>query len=151
MMALAVLPARNGPGAQTLPAADAAHAVHAAAGEADVPMASLQQEVPTDGGTFNVRLSTSPHPLRLNEYFELIVEIRSLDEPSNDSPLRVGVDARMPGHEHGMNTRPRRLELEDGRFVFAGMLFHMAGEWAVELDVARGRIREKAKTRLTLE
>jgi hypothetical protein len=151
MIALSVLPAGSGTGAQTLSAADAAHAVHAAAGEADVPTASLQEAVLTDGGTFNIRLSTSPHPLRLNEYFELIVEIRSLDEPGNDSPLRASVNARMPGHEHGMNTRPRRLELEDGQFVFAGMLFHMAGEWEVELDVGRGRIHEKANARLTLE
>jgi hypothetical protein len=31
------------------------------------------------------------------------------------------------------------------------MLFHMAGEWEITIEVARGRIRERASARLTVQ
>lgn len=52
------------------------------------------------------------------------------------------VDATMPAHRHGMNYRPSVERLADGRWQVDGLLWHMAGEWRLQLEVAMdGRTR----------
>lgn len=133
-------------GAQDVPIARAP-----TAGEARVPSATLSGVLASDGGTFDLRLTTDPQPVRLNEYFELIVDVAAERAAEDRNPVWVGVDVQMPEHAHGMNTRPRREQLGDGRFVFRGLLLHMAGEWEIVLDVAKGRVRERASVRLVVE
>jgi hypothetical protein len=123
------------------------HAQHAARAQTAV----LPPQLTTDGGKFSLRLRASPDPIRLNEYFELVVEVSAdaLDDDRN--PYWVDTRALMPAHAHGMNTLPRREDLGSGRFLFRGMLFHMAGEWELTFDVAKGRAREHASVRLVVE
>jgi hypothetical protein len=45
------------------------------------------------------------------------------------------VDATMPEHQHGMNYRPRLLDLGAGRWRAEGLMFHMAGRWELRFDV----------------
>lgn len=45
------------------------------------------------------------------------------------------VDATMPAHRHGMNYRPSLRALGGGRWQVDGLLWHMAGTWALRLDV----------------
>lgn len=116
---------------------------------AAVRTAVLNDALVTGGGSFTIRLTTSPDPLVLNEYFDLVVEVGG--DAAGGGPLQVDATASMPAHEHGMNTRPRREDLGGGRFAFPGMLFHMAGEWEITIEVARGRIRERASARLTVQ
>jgi len=59
------------------------------------------------------------------------------------------VDAVMPEHQHGMNYRPRLVDLGPGRWRAEGLMFHMAGRWELRFDVAeaeaegrRARLRE---------
>lgn len=47
----------------------------------------------------------------------------------------LSVDARMPAHGHGMNYRPSLRALGNGRWQVEGLLWHMAGTWALRLDV----------------
>ena len=63
----------------------------------------------------------------------------------------VTVEAQMPAHRHGMNTRPHREQLDADRFLFRGLLFHMAGEWEVVVEAAQGRVRDRATARLVIE
>jgi hypothetical protein len=123
------------------------HEVHAAR----VPTAALTERLVTDGGTFTLLLVTSPQPIRLNEYFELTVEVSAAGVADDRNPYWIGAEARMAAHAHGMNTLPRREDLGPGRFVFRGMLFHMAGEWELAFDVVKGRVREHVSTRLVVE
>jgi hypothetical protein len=44
------------------------------------------------------------------------------------------VDAEMPDHRHGMNYRPTFTSLGDGQWRVEGMLWHMAGRWALKVD-----------------
>jgi hypothetical protein len=125
----------------------AAHAEHAAR----VPTAAVAERLVTDGGAFALRLHSSPNPIRLNEYFELVVEVRSDGVADDGNAYWVDTQALMPAHAHGMNTLPRRESLGSGRFLFRGMLFHMAGEWELAFDVAKGRVREHASLRLVVE
>jgi hypothetical protein len=118
---------------------------------ARVPTAALTERLVTDGGTFTLLLVTSPQPIRLNEYFELTVEVSAVGVADDRNPYWIGAEARMPAHAHGMNTLPRREDVGPGRFVFRGMLFHMAGEWELAFDVAKGRVREHVSTRLVVE
>ena len=120
---------------------------NAQAGEPIGALASLT----TDGGSFEVKLGSTPRPIPLNELFELNVEVRALGEAKDSNPLWLDVTATMPAHKHGMNTLPRVEDLGDGRFVVRGLLFHMAGEWELEFDVVKGRIHEHAVTRVSLK
>jgi hypothetical protein len=123
------------------------HAEHAARAQT----ATVAQQLVTDGGTFTLRLLTSPDPIRLNEYFELVVEVGAERLADDGNPFWVGAQARMPAHAHGMSTLPRREDLGPGRFLFRGMLFHMAGEWEIAFDVTKGRVRERATARIIVQ
>ena len=126
-----------------------AHAGHAEPA-ARVPTASLPKSIVSEGGAFAIAFETSPNPIRLNEPFELTVLVRALASDGR-SPLFVTVDATMPAHRHGMNTRPSREQLGEDRVLFRGLLLHMAGDWEVVIDVAQGRVRDRGVGRLVIE
>jgi cytochrome c peroxidase len=105
----------------------------------------------SDGGTFALTVAPSPSPIPLNEPFELTVSVRLQKKLEDRNPLWLSADARMPSHEHGMNTRPRVEDLGEGKFQVRGLLFHMAGEWEISFDVARGRVHEHATLRMEIE
>jgi hypothetical protein len=65
----------------------------------------------------------------LSRPFELLVRAC----PADVELLKV--DARMPAHRHGMNYRPSIVALGDGRWRVTGLLFHMAGDWQLRLDL----------------
>ncbi|WP_168708457.1 hypothetical protein [Hydrogenophaga sp. PAMC20947] len=44
------------------------------------------------------------------------------------------VDAEMPDHRHGMNYKPSFTALDDGQWRVEGMVWHMAGRWALKVD-----------------
>ena len=46
------------------------------------------------------------------------------------------VDALMPAHQHGMNYNPSVTALDNNVFEVNGMLFHMPGEWELQVDLA---------------
>lgn len=46
----------------------------------------------------------------------------------------VKVDAEMPDHRHGMNYKPSFTPMGDGRWRVEGMVWHMAGRWAVKVE-----------------
>jgi hypothetical protein len=118
---------------------------------ADAPGTQLDKTIVTDGGTFKLHLRTQPNPLPHNELFELLVDVQPQRELDDPNPLWLNVNATMPGHGHGMNTHGKIEALDSGHFVVRGMLFHMDGEWQLVFDVAKGAVREQAKTLLTLE
>lgn len=44
------------------------------------------------------------------------------------------VDAEMPEHRHGMNYKPTFTSLGDGVWRVEGLVWHMAGRWALKVD-----------------
>ena len=54
---------------------------------------------------------------------------------SDKAPQSVSVAAIMPAHQHGMNYRPTISVGDDGVFVASGMVFHMPGQWRVDVAV----------------
>jgi hypothetical protein len=50
----------------------------------------------------------------------------------------VSIDAIMPAHQHGMNYTPTIVDLGEGAFRVDDMLFHMPGEWEIQLELIYG-------------
>ena len=61
----------------------------------------------------------------------------------DDAPIeRIGVDATMPAHRHGMNYLPSVTALGPGRWRAEGFLLHMPGVWRLAVEIrADGRTR----------
>jgi len=72
-------------------------------------------------GTYTILYRASP-ALRVGEHFALELQVCP-------APARLGVDAWMPDHRHGMNYRPSLEDLGGGRYRAQGLLFHMPGRW----------------------
>lgn len=52
------------------------------------------------------------------------------------TPERVVLDATMPGHGHGMDSKPAPSGIdEDGSVIVEGMRFQMAGDWSFSVRV----------------
>lgn len=129
----------------------AGSAVNPALGAEPAPANILPQKLVSDGGSFEVMLSSSPRIIPLNEMFELTLDVRPAKTVKDPNPVWISVNATMPAHQHGMNTRPRIEDLGKGKFVVRGLLFHMAGDWEIAIDVAKGGVREHIKTSISLE
>ena len=112
---------------------------------------TMSKGVVSDGGSFNIKLKSTPPIIPLNEMFAIDIEVRASPKVKDPNPIWVNINAAMPAHKHGMNTQPRVEDHGKGHFVVRGMLFHMAGDWELTLDIAKGSIHEQAKIPLNIE
>jgi hypothetical protein len=115
------------------------------------PPNTVTQHLISDGGSFKLTINSAPRTIPLNEMFELTIEVRPAKKLNDPNPIWLSINASMPAHQHGMNTKPRVEDMGNGKFVVRGMLFHMAGDWELAFDVVKGSIREHAKTAINLE
>ena len=79
-------------------------------------------------GAVSVGLRADPWPIRVSEPFGFDIVVCGAGELAR-------IDATMPAHRHGMNYRPSLVALGDGRWRAEGLMFHMAGEWEIRLDL----------------
>ena len=107
-----------------------------------------QTERRTQSGKYVVELKAVPDPPAVGELFEMRARIRFASDDEPVPRAAVLLDARMPQHDHGMETLPKPV-LEgcptpdepkscppiDGWFRAKGFKFHMPGEWTVSVDV----------------
>jgi hypothetical protein len=103
-------------------------------------------------GTYVLTFTPEPEEIPLNDLFTLDVVVVDAERGApvgEDTDLTV--DAGMPAHRHGMNTRPVVERTGPGRFVVDGMLFHMSGEWELYFDVTRNGVTERAREVVVLE
>lgn len=112
---------------------------------------ALPTTADSDRGTFRLALEPSGGRVPVNELFELEVTVTLLRELDDPNPMWLALSTEMPGHGHGMNTRARVEPVGDGRFIVRGLLLHMAGQWELKFDVAKGRAHEQAVVRFVLE
>ena len=92
--------------------------------------------------SFRVTLQTDPAQIPVNEHFVMVFTVQSI--AGTKIPGQVAVNADMPSHGHGMNTKPRLTALGDGRWRVEGMLFHMPGAWEIYVYVGRDQAMERA-------
>jgi YtkA-like len=105
----------------------------------------------SNGGEFFLLISPPPDKWPSNELFTIDVRIlNGSDRKSVAGDVSLNVDAAMPAHHHGMNTKPKVSRNPDGSFTARGMNLHMSGDWEVYFDVTRGGITERAQVAVTL-
>lgn len=88
---------------------------------------------------------SDPGQPELMRHFSMLFWICRGEEIANIDSFKI--DARMPAHNHGMNYRPEVAQTADGMLRAAGFLFHMPGQWQVEVSF---RDRER-RHRLSIE
>jgi hypothetical protein len=98
----------------------------------------------TQSGRYLLDIRLLPDPPPLGELFQVEVTVRT-SEGLPIETAKVKVDARMPQHNHGMETRPRTRPGEcspegvcrhpGGVYVVDGFKFHMTGTWTVTVEV----------------
>jgi len=109
-------------------------------------MASIGSDARQIKGTnFSLAWRVEPAPLRLGEFFAVVV---SACGPEPVSRLRV--DATMPAHQHGMNYLPSVVAEGAGRFRADGLLLHMPGRWEFAFDVGGAESRETLRATVDL-
>lgn len=108
--------------------------------------------ITSNAGGYEVVFALVPAKVPLNEPFEIQACVTVKSGASIDARnLVVSVDAAMPQHQHGMNTKPRIERTGDGCIHAVGMLFHMVGRWELYFDITRNGITERAQTEIMLE
>ena len=110
------------------------------------PARPLNFIVRPDYGNFAVTVRPSDGVIERNVHFSLEVslQIANGDADADSGVTKVTVDADMPAHRHGMNTQPEITEEGNHRYRVDGMVFHMAGDWVITVDIARGNESERA-------
>lgn len=91
--------------------------------ESGQPMVSDNEDAP--------RVYIDIDDIPLAQPFSIRIDVCDDAEIKN---LRV--DALMPAHKHGMNYTPSVTALGNNTFEVNGMLFHMPGEWEMQVDLA---------------
>lgn len=116
------------------------------------PPPAESDETQSQTGAYIVEYDPEPEPIPFNKLFSLrvrVLENTPIRSPAKD--VQVAADAAMPGHGHGMNTKPTTRMLRPGEFMIEGMLFHMPGQWEIYIDVTRDGVTERARFPVTLE
>lgn len=103
----------------------------------------------TDRGNFTVTIQPEGGGITRNQHFSLGVIV----EPNAGAatPASVSVDADMPSHGHGMNTKAETIHESGQRYRANGMLFHMAGEWSIMVEISAGGMQERAFFPVSIE
>lgn len=101
-----------------------------------------------DGRSFVLEWLIEPAPLRLGEFFAVVV---SACEQTGQRVSRLKVDATMPAHQHGMNYAPTIASEGAGRFRASGLLLHMPGRWVFSFDVTANDSRETLRSAIELK
>ena len=104
---------------------------------------------PTQVGRYRIALQLEPDPPPLGELFQVHAVV-TLDDGTPVETGKLSLNARMPKHDHGMETlpkvRPGACVTADtdappvcrhpgGRYTADGFKFHMGGDWTVMVDV----------------
>lgn len=94
----------------------------------------------TSGGGYEVTLKPSGGEILWNKHFSLEMNIKS--EKPLSGEFNVVVDADMPAHRHGMNTKSEVFDQGEFHFLVEGMLFHMKGDWVITVELSDGGVTE---------
>jgi hypothetical protein len=116
-----------------------------------VDLDSFPMQAVSNDGSYLVACRPRPDPVPFNEPFELDLVVLRPDTRTPVVDAQVFVDADMPEHRHGMNTRALVRRNADGSLSVSGMHFFMAGYWEIYVDIERDGVVERAQFGLTLD
>jgi hypothetical protein len=124
----------------------AAACTHGAPANLDLASERLSEQ-----GAFRVSYKSDAAPVPIHRLHTWTLHVASADgRPVTDANVKV--DGDMPGHGHGMPTRPRvTRNLGGGNYLVEGMKFQMGGWWVMEVTVDAGGRHDVAKFNLRLD
>jgi hypothetical protein len=109
------------------------------AAAAAAPLALLACEPPAgfalraDSAHYAVFFRTDPATLDVGKYFS--VEAVACAKTGAAAPTVLKVDAQMPAHRHGMNSRATVEQTAPAKILARGLMLHMPGVWQFMFDV----------------
>jgi hypothetical protein len=83
---------------------------------------------------YNVQITTIPKKIELNEPFNIDLEV-SPSQTNRKLDFSVHVDAIMPAHNHGMTVIPEIVKVDQKHYYVKNMLFHMKGDWLLQVFI----------------
>ena len=106
---------------------------------------AAQWTATSDDGAFTGTVRPESGAPRIGEHQNWLVHLVGRDRQPV-YPARIGINGGMPGHGHGLPTKPKVTEhLGDGRYRIEGLRFNMAGRWTllllIETPNRRGRVQ----------
>ena len=107
--------------------------------------------ITSNDGEYSLSFTTDPAPIPLNDLFEIDATVTTASGAALPADTELRVDAAMPAHNHGMNTRPKVSRADDGSYQARGLLFHMSGDWVIYFDITRDGVTSRAQVEVTLE
>ena len=122
---------------------------------AGAPLAAYACEPPAgfalraDSARYAVFFRTDPRAIEVGNHFS--VEAIACAKAGGAAPDALKVDAQMPAHRHGMNSRATVERVAPGRFLARGLMFHMPGVWQFAFDVQRAGDTERATRHLEIK
>lgn len=93
----------------------------------------------SSGGGYTVDYSPSSDPMPLNKLFSIDIVIKPKKQGGRVIYPNVRVGARMPTHNHGMNTQIIVRKVSEGHYRADGVLLHMPGSWRITIDLTDER------------
>ncbi|MBI3370985.1 MAG: FixH family protein [Betaproteobacteria bacterium] len=102
-----------------------------------------------DSERYAVFFRADPRVISVGNYFS--VEAVACAKAGGTAPEGLKVDAQMPAHRHGMNSRATVERAAPGRFLARGLMFHMPGTWQIVFDVQRAGETERATRDLAIK
>lgn len=100
---------------------------------------------------YRVSYTSDAVPVPINRLHSWTLHVETADgRPVTDAAIKL--DGDMPGHGHGLPTRPRvTRNLGNGDYLVEGMKFQMGGWWVMEVSVAAGGQSDVARFNLQLQ
>jgi hypothetical protein len=105
----------------------------------------------SEQGAYRVSYTSDTTPIPVNRMHSWTLHVETQDgRPLADAAIKV--DGDMPGHGHGLPTRPRvTRNLGNGDYLVEGMKFQMGGWWVMEVTVVADGRTDTAKFNLKLQ
>ena len=100
----------------------------------------------SNAGRYRVTYLPLPDAIPAGELFAMRVWIHDAETDELLRDVGLVVDAGMPHHQHGMNTKPLLTEEHSGAYRAENLLFHMPGAWTITFDIERAGVTERAQT-----
>lgn len=94
-----------------------------------------------ESAQYRLAWRSDPAPVPVGRLFAL--EVAVCPRGAGGGAAALVVDARMPGHGHGMNYKPSVKPAGDGRYRVEGMMFHMPGQWELAFELREGGRTER--------
>ena len=93
----------------------------------------------TSSGNYTVTLQLlESDSIKQNEHFSLELSVSPKASTPPTAETKIVIDADMPAHQHGMNTKPELSIISPGKHRVNGMLLHMAGDWIITVKINQG-------------